>query len=171
MPTTSPSPTATPNPAHVILNGFWRAATNIATHEPWLVAFFALVLLTAMVRSARVAIHTGPRDPVRLFSRADKVLLLARAGHRCEFHGLIGGRCRSMDLLEADHVHPWSRGGATHVRNGQILCRTHNRDKSAAIPWDRSLRKLADRRAAYYPHDVDRAIVRRPSRKATAAAR
>jgi hypothetical protein len=170
MPTPSPSPAATPNPAHIILDGFWRAATNLATHEPWIVALFALVLGVAMVRSARVAIHTGPRDPVRLFTRADKALLLARAGHRCEFHGVIGGRCRSVDRLEADHIHPWSRGGATHVSNGQILCQTHNRDKSAAIPWDRSLRKLAERRAMYYPQDADRTVVRRHSKRASAAA-
>lgn len=170
MPTPPPAPPAsTPSPAHVILDGFWTGLANIAVHEPWLVAFFALALATAMARSARVAMHTGPRDPVRRFSRTDKALLLARAGHQCEFHGPFGGRCRSTNRLEADHIHPYSRGGWTHVSNGQILCKTHNQAKRANIPWDRSLRKIFERRAAYYPQDADRTIVRRSTARARKA--
>ena len=29
----------------------------------------------------------------------------------------------------ADHVTPWSKGGATDISNCQMLCRTHNRAK------------------------------------------
>lgn len=28
-----------------------------------------------------------------------------------------------------DHVTPWSKGGATDIKNCQMLCRTHNRAK------------------------------------------
>lgn len=31
--------------------------------------------------------------------------------------------------MEADHVTPWSRGGATDVANCQMLCKMHNRQK------------------------------------------
>jgi len=31
--------------------------------------------------------------------------------------------------MDADHVTPWSRGGATDAANCQMLCRTHNRAK------------------------------------------
>lgn len=31
--------------------------------------------------------------------------------------------------MEADHVHAWSKGGATDISNCQMLCQTHNRAK------------------------------------------
>lgn len=31
--------------------------------------------------------------------------------------------------MEADHVSPWSKGGATEESNCEMLCVTHNRDK------------------------------------------
>ena len=34
-----------------------------------------------------------------------------------------------MDEMEADHVAPWSTGGATTAENCQMLCKTHNRAK------------------------------------------
>ena len=34
-----------------------------------------------------------------------------------------------MTEMDADHVTPWSKGGATDLRNCQMLCKTHNRAK------------------------------------------
>ncbi|MBE7162923.1 MAG: HNH endonuclease, partial [Williamsia herbipolensis] len=163
MPPPPPSPTPqTPDIAGTVLRGVWNGVSQFPAHYPWLVALLAVVVVARMVRIARVAIHNGPRDRVRLFTSADKKILLARAGHRCEHHSVIGGRrCSSTEKLEADHIHPWSRGGSTHLSNGQILCKTHNREKRAAIPWNRTLLRMAENRAAYYPTDVDRAIVRK----------
>lgn len=31
--------------------------------------------------------------------------------------------------MDADHVTAWSKGGATDIKNCQILCKTHNRAK------------------------------------------
>ena len=31
--------------------------------------------------------------------------------------------------MDADHVTAWSKGGATASKNGQMLCKTHNRAK------------------------------------------
>ena len=31
--------------------------------------------------------------------------------------------------MEADHVSAWSKGGSTHIKNCQMLCKTHNRAK------------------------------------------
>ena len=31
--------------------------------------------------------------------------------------------------MDADHVAAWSKGGATHIKNCQMLCKTHNRAK------------------------------------------
>ena len=35
----------------------------------------------------------------------------------------------SLDDMDADHVAAWSKGGATSVKNCQMLCKTHNRAK------------------------------------------
>ena len=34
-----------------------------------------------------------------------------------------------FDEMDADHVSPWSKGGATSPENCQMLCKTHNRSK------------------------------------------
>lgn len=170
MPTPSPSP-STVDPAHAALHGFWNGLTTVADQHRWIPVIVGLMIGIALVRSARLAIHSGPRDPVRRFTRTEKAMLLGRAGHQCEHHGWPVGRCTSTEQLEADHVHPWSRGGWTHVSNGQILCRAHNRAKSAAVPFDRSLRRISERRTTYYPQGVNGSIVRRQtarSRKASA---
>lgn len=38
-------------------------------------------------------------------------------------------RIWKLKEMEADHVTPWSRGGATNLENCQMLCVTHNRSK------------------------------------------
>jgi 5-methylcytosine-specific restriction endonuclease McrA len=34
-----------------------------------------------------------------------------------------------FEEMDADHVSPWSKGGATAPENCQMLCKTHNRSK------------------------------------------
>lgn len=45
--------------------------------------------------------------------------------------GSTANRTRIWRLseMDADHVTPWSKGGATSAKNCQMLCRTHNRAK------------------------------------------
>jgi HNH endonuclease len=31
--------------------------------------------------------------------------------------------------MDADHVSAWSKGGATDIKNCEMLCKTHNRAK------------------------------------------
>lgn len=166
----SPAPSET-NPMQIALHGVETAFGGLSSEHPLLLVALALIVVGIITRRARVLIHSGPRDRQRRFTRADKSALLALAGNRCEHHGLLTGRCRLTKDLEADHVHPWSRGGWTHMRNGQILCRAHNRTKRAAIPWNRTLRKLAERRATYYPTGAERTIVRRPPRRSRKSSR
>jgi hypothetical protein len=141
-----------------ILHGVWTAMTN----SPWWVgALFAVVVLSAVVRFVRGIIHGGhPTDAVRRFSQAERRMIFIRAGNRCEHHFPIFGRCRTTTGLEADHVHPHSRGGWTSVSNGQALCRRHNREKSARVPWNRQLNNLAKRRATYFVPGHDPSVVR-----------
>lgn len=95
--------------------------------------------------------HLRWRDPARLFTWEQKRRLLAGAGHRCEHKPILGRRCRTTSGLQADHVIPWSRGGATELWNGQVLCRRHNKAKSNLIPSPLYLRRLARLRRHYGP--------------------
>ena len=131
--------------------------------EPWLVGFFALMALNAMVRTVRSVVHgRHSKDPQRRFSGGERARIFALAGNRCEQHSWLFGRCREREGLQADHIHPHSRGGATAIENGQVLCRRHNRLKAARVPWDWELARLARRREAYFPAATPRVVVRRP---------
>ena len=121
-----------------------------------------LTNLKSRLDAVRTAAHgRHPRDPQRLFVGADRATLLARAGRRCEHHSFLSGRCATTDRLQADHVHPHSRGGATSVANGQVLCGRHNAHKANRIPWAWELDRLARRRQAYFPPDTPTTVVRR----------
>jgi hypothetical protein len=156
----SPS-TSSATLVHTLWDGFWLAATS----SPWVVLGIVVFLLITGVRVVHAACHPGSnRDPVRRFSRADKYAILSRAGGRCEHHGWVFGRCRQTERLEADHVHPHSRGGQTAVANGQALCRRHNLAKRATIPFNWQLRALERRRAGYFPAEVPATVVRKVDR-------
>jgi hypothetical protein len=151
---------------HEFAAGIWAGLTA----SPIVLPVVAVLVISALVRGVRrIRWASIGRDPVRRFSRADKAVLLARAGGRCERRGWLSGRCRRTDGLEADHVHPHSRGGRTVLSNGQVLCARHNRLKSARVPFAWELRQLAKRRLRYYPPGVS-GMVSRPARRARASA-
>lgn len=56
-------------------------------------------------------------NPRRFFNRSERVALFLAADGRCENCGIP-----LEPGWHADHVQPWSRGGATDVVNGQALC-------------------------------------------------
>ena len=60
----------------------------------------------------------------RLFTRAMRDTL-GLSNRTCMWPGcdLPAGHCQT------DHIHPWSRGGATSVANGAPTCGHHNRFK------------------------------------------
>ena len=160
-PPTTPSPTPATFDAKALLGGIAHGFETAIERSPWLGVVFAVVVLAASVRFVRGISHSGhPRDTVRRFSQADRQVFFARAGNRCEFHFPIFGRCRATSGLEADHVHPHSRGGWTSISNGQALCQRHNREKSARVPWNRQLNNLAKRRATYFLPGHDPVVVR-----------
>lgn len=160
---------AAPRPAisHDLLHAVWAASTS----SPLVTAIVVVAAIAAGVRAVRALRWTGlARDPVRRFSRADKAATLTRAGHRCEHHSWLLGRCRQTERLEADHVHPHSRGGQTAVTNGQALCRAHNRLKLARVPYNWQLRQLEKRRAAYFPPGMPATVQRSRGRRSRPAA-
>jgi 5-methylcytosine-specific restriction endonuclease McrA len=60
----------------------------------------------------------------RAFCRLQKRVLAWRAGGKCEICGAA-----LVKEFHADHVVPFSRGGATTTNNGQALCATCNLKK------------------------------------------
>jgi hypothetical protein len=145
-----------------ILSDLLRSVLEAAATQPWLAGLFAFLVLVRLVGAVRTAVHgRHPRDPQRLFVGADRATLFSRAGRRCEHHSLLSGRCGTTEGLQADHVHPHSRGGATSIANGQVLCGRHNARKANRIPWTWELDRLARRRRAYFPPGMPTAVVRR----------
>lgn len=88
------------------------------------------------------------RDPVRLFTWTQKKALIEQARGRCEHKPMLWRRC-SEPGTDADHVTPWSKGGATELYNGQLLCRRHNRRKSNHLPGPLYRWRLQRRRRRY----------------------
>lgn len=94
------------------------------------------------------------RDVWRSFRFEVRRAVMARAGGRCEAPAFfLWGRC-AAPAVEADHVYPWSKGGATTESNGQALCHRHNRSKSNLTPPWWYLLGLERRRARYFPAGV-----------------
>ncbi|MBO5751456.1 MAG: HNH endonuclease [Kiritimatiellae bacterium] len=44
-------------------------------------------------------------------------------------HAASAKRIWKFSEMDADHVSAWSKGGATDIKNCQMLCKTHNRAK------------------------------------------
>lgn len=78
---------------------------------------------------------------VRVFDEATKKSIYAKQRKEAEAKGksncplcTIGhdankSKIWSLSEMDADHVTAWSKGGATDIKNCQMLCKTHNRAK------------------------------------------
>jgi HNH endonuclease len=168
-PTLTPSPSRGHSPDFIgpVVHGLWLGVTASA----WTIGLAVLLAIGLVVRIFRffrwLTLTSSPRDPQRLFAGADRAAIMRRAGGRCEFHGLFGGRCVATGKLQADHIHPHSRGGATTVGNGQALCKRHNKAKAAHIPFEWQVRRTVKRRASYFPIGESPAVARRQARAVT----
>ena len=66
----------------------------------------------------------------RAFSEREKILIYRRNDGACQ----SCGKTVSWSEYEADHVLPHSKGGATNISNGQVLCGRCNQRKSSSSP-------------------------------------
>ncbi|MDD5144773.1 MAG: DUF262 domain-containing protein [Candidatus Pacebacteria bacterium] len=78
---------------------------------------------------------------VRVFDEATKKSVYAtqttaaktKGKSNCPFcaigHDANKSKIWGLDEMDADHVAAWSKGGATSVKNCQMLCKTHNKAK------------------------------------------
>ncbi|WP_426006354.1 HNH endonuclease [Paenarthrobacter sp. NyZ202] len=88
------------------------------------------------------------RDPIRRFSRQQRRTGMARANGQCELESAFGGRC-SRPAEHGDHYYPWSKGGATSLRNFAAACSRCNRAKGARLPTPGQQARLEKRRRSY----------------------
>jgi 5-methylcytosine-specific restriction endonuclease McrA len=101
----------------------------------------------------------GPRytnDSRRAFTPAQRLAATRHSGGRCE-HSAFTFRCRRPGE-HADHIVPWSRGGATEMSNLQWLCSMHNLRKSNLMPSGFYIARLVSRRRRYFPAGVDASV-------------
>lgn len=132
-------------------------------------ALLGVIVAALVVHVVRLAVHRHhAADPMLRFHPADRTLVLARAGHRCEHHSIFGTRCPLTDGLQADHIHPHSHGGWTAVANGQALCARHHVLNPGAVPWGWQLHRLERRRGRYFPAGQSVTVVRHRPAPATA---
>jgi hypothetical protein len=148
-----------------ISQGLWQAATS-SRPAMFMSALLIMMIAAHIYRTLRWAPLTAAgRDPLRRYTGADRAAVLFRAGKRCERDGLLSGRCTETEQLQADHIHPHSKGGTTTVANGQALCSRHNKQKAARIPFNWELRRLERRRAGYSPAGISLTVIRRSRRE------
>lgn len=111
-----------------------------------LVVFVGGGVVVALRRAGSARVQ---RDPQRMFSAAQRVAIFRRAGNRCE-HKATFGRC-TAGPTHADHIYPWSKGGATTLANGAALCARHNLSKGARTPSGIYKWRLERSRRSYFP--------------------
>lgn len=133
-------------------------ATGLHRDHPTL--FWTLVVVIGMVVIA-LNLHRlaalGQRDPQRMYDSSQRTTIHQRAGGRCEHKHPFWMRC-TRPSSHADHVYPWSRGGATTIANGQALCASHNLRKSNHVPSRLYLWRLQRRRRRYFPAEEPRVV-------------
>lgn len=149
--------------ANAFLDWFPAAAGHVAgaitwvTVHPVLLGFAAvLVVLVAVIRLVR-AHRPITQDPQRMYTPEQRKEGFSYAGGQCEYTGFLLTRCRKP-AEHADHLYPWSKGGATSLANMVAACSHCNLSKGAKIlpPW--RVRLLVRRRKRYYPAGVKTAV-------------
>jgi len=113
-----------------------------------IVAAIIIVLLASGLRHGGTS--GDQRDPKRAFTAQQRAVIFSRAQNQCEHFSLFGRRCTATPT-HADHIVPWSRGGATTPSNAQALCARHNLSKGSSIVPAIHVARLERRRRRYFP--------------------
>ena len=71
-------------------------------------------------------VNLPQKDQKRTFDEAQRQVIFRKDKGICQ---MCGKQCE-WEAWEADHIHPWSKGGKTEVENGQVLCPSCNSKKS-----------------------------------------
>lgn len=126
----------------------------IARYPVW-AAGAGLLILALILRAAGSRSEVN-KDPVRLYTTAERSSRFAQAGGRCEMDGWIPFlRCR-RPAAHGDHFIPWAKGGATSMKNFVSACARCNMSKGAKSPTWAAARRIAWRRRSFFPRGEDR---------------
>lgn len=114
------------------------------------VAFACAVLACSIVVWRWRTRDRGARDPRRMFTAHERAAAFTLAGSQCEYDRWLLWRC-TRTAEHGDHFFPWSKGGATSMRNQVAACPRCNLSKGARMPsaWQRA--RISARRRRYYP--------------------
>ncbi len=83
-----------------------------------------------MLKSSSKTLSQNPQNN-RFANTFVKSQVWTRAESRCEFIDTATGRkCESRFALEIDYIKPWADGGETNLKNLQLLCGAHHRQKT-----------------------------------------
>lgn len=121
----------------------------LGDHQALVGLVVGAIVLVGLVRAVRARMPV-PQDPQRMYTTEERIAVFARAGGRCEYDGWFRSRCNAP-AEHADHLHPWSRGGATSLKNGVASCARHNLSKGAKVLPGWRVRRLVRRRRRYFP--------------------
>ncbi len=72
--------------------------------------------------STKKAVYTQQTDEAKLVGKSNCPLCAMGTDNNAK-------RIWKYPEMDADHVSAWSKGGATDIKNCQMLCKTHNRSK------------------------------------------
>lgn len=87
-----------------------------------------------------------------------------RCAHCGKWCGRAGGEkagIKDYELMEVDHIRPWSKGGSDSLYNLQPLCKPCNRSKSANASFSDNIKGVGN--AVFHPVDT---FIATPVRKA-----
>ncbi|GAB6857959.1 HNH endonuclease [Microbacterium xylanilyticum] len=88
-----------------------------------------------------------------MFPAADRRVAFERARGQCEYDRWLLWRC-TRTAAHADHFFPWTRGGATNLRNCLAACARCNTSKGAKVPGRMQRLRIQARRRRYFPRGV-----------------
>lgn len=71
------------------------------------------------------------RDDQRIFTHEQRLAIYRRDNGNCQLKLRCNGIHCDWDYWHADHIVPWSRGGKTTVKNGQVACPDCNLTKGS----------------------------------------
>ena len=101
-----------------IINAYRTCCANINDISKWKIE-------THKIFIERLINDNMMLDGKRFFSKEDKDNLYKKF-HSCQEVGCTEDR---YNMLEVDHIKPWSDGGRTILDNAQLLCKHHNTSK------------------------------------------
>lgn len=134
----------------------WAATPGFGQDVINIVGFLLLARLGFWIlnRSFRKARKVRAQALGRNFPSEIKAAGNKRAGYQCEFSNGLS-RCKNR-AEHGDHFYPWSKGGASTLRNYVASCSQHNLSKGSKMPSSVEKARIEARRKRYFMPLTDR---------------